>query len=84
MWKKGWADSTKWQWNANTKKWTDINGLNYDGMIVEIIYELISVSDTSSVLSQEFLVWARRIWAQRAKNAVLDNLKENKFDAAKS
>ena len=54
-----------------------INGLNDDGMIVEIIHELISRSDTSSVRSEQVLAWLRRVEAQRAQNAMIDGLKKN-------
>ena len=37
------------------------NGLNDDGMIVDIIYELTSVNDMVSVTSEHILAWAEII-----------------------
>ena len=46
-----------------------INGLNDDGMIVEIIKELTSINDTRPVTSEQVLAWARRVEAERAQNS---------------
>ena len=44
-----------------------INDLNDNGMIVEIIQEFSSISDTSSVTNEQVLTQARTIAAQRAQ-----------------
>ena len=61
-----------------------INSLNDDGMIVEIICKCTSLSDTSSVMREQVLTWARRVEAQRTQNAMLDILKKNEFYAVQS
>ena len=59
-----------------------VNGLNDDVMMVEIIFELTSMLDTSSVTSKQVFAWTRRVEAQRMQAAMPDSLKETKdFDA---
>ena len=41
-----------------------ISSLKDGGMIMEIIHELTSLSDTSSVTSEHSLVWTKRVEAQ--------------------
>ena len=52
-----------------------INSLNDNGMMVEIIRELTSVVDTSSVTSAQVLAWARIVEAQMTQTALLKSLK---------
>ena len=48
-----------------------MNSLSDDSMIVGIICELTSLSDTSLVMSIQVLAWARRVEAKRAQNSML-------------
>ena len=62
-----------------------INGLNYDGMIVNVIYRHISISDTSVFMSEQIVAWVRRVEAWRAETTMLDGWKANKeFDTVHS
>ena len=54
-------------------------------MALEIIHELTSVSDTTSVRTEQVLACVRRVDTQGAQNAILGNLKESKeFDVVRS
>ena len=62
-----------------------INGLNDDGIIVEIIYELIPLSDMAVATSEPALVQPKTVAAQRDQKPILSSLKENKeFDVIRS
>ena len=52
-----------------------MNGLNEDGIVVEIIHELTSISDKSSVASEQVMAWVRRVEARRAHTAQKAKLK---------
>ena len=61
------------------------NGLDDDGMMVEIIWEITSVVETSLVTSVQVLALARRVEAQMIQTTMLDSLKEPRdFDAIRS
>ena len=47
-----------------------IKGLNHDGVMQEIIWNLISMVDTSLVISEQVLAKARRVEAQRTKTTM--------------
>ena len=62
-----------------------VNGLKDNGIIVESMHKLTSISDTSSTMNEQVLAWTRRTEAQMTQNAMLYNLKENKeFEAVHS
>ena len=51
-----------------------INGLDDEVILEEIIQELTALKDNSEVSSDEVLMWAKKVEAQRAQMKVLDNL----------
>ena len=54
-------------------------------MIIEIIHELRTISDTSSVTSKQVLTWIERVEVQRTQTAMLESLKDNReFDMIQS
>ena len=40
------------------------NGLDDDGMVAEMVWELTSMVDSTSETSEQILTWARRVEAQ--------------------
>ena len=50
-------------------------------MSMEIIKELTKVDENEIVASEQVMTWARRVEAQKARSAILENLQETKdFD----
>ena len=69
--RNGWVDDKKatdcnYQEYDIRLKEQFINGLNVETIIAEIIKELTTLSDTSEVASEQVLMWAQRVEAQRA------------------
>ena len=90
MQKNGWAD-LDWQHLKCNYKERDrqlkeqfIHRLNYNDMIAEIIRELTKAKESTPVTSEQVLVWAKRVKAQRTQSAIITNLsKTKKFDKIK-
>ena len=47
-------------------------------MLIEILYELTAIKDTSVVTSKQVLAWDRCIYSQRKQITILYSLTENK------
>ena len=61
-----------------------IHGLNNKGMLYEIIKELMVKSNDNQTTSEGMLVWAKRVEAQRAQVAILNDITETcQFDKVK-
>ena len=61
-----------------------IHGLNDKCMLDEIIREITTKNNDEQVTSKGILIWVRRIEAQRAQAAVLNNITEShQFDKVK-
>ena len=54
------------------------NGFIDYGKMVEIIRELTSVVNASSVTSAQSLTWAQRVEVQRTQTAVFESLKDQR------
>ena len=81
--KSGWAGcklrpQTKYKEYDRRLKEQFINGLDDETIIVEIIKELTALKETSEVSSEQTLMGAQRIEAQRAQKDVLDNIRDFK------
>ena len=55
-----------------------INGLNNETITAKIIKELTALKDMSGVISEQVLIWAQRVEAQKVQMVVLDNIKDAK------
>ena len=55
-----------------------IHGLNDKGMLDEIIRELTSRNGNVQTTSEDVLVWAKRVKAQRVQASVLNDITETK------
>ena len=69
--------AAEWKYNKkyiHSKKQFIIQ-LNDDGIIVEIICKLTSLSDTNTITNEQASAQARRVKAQRLQTAMLDSLK---------
>ena len=53
-----------------------INGLNNMEMLVEIIRELTKCEENITIHSENVLIWAKRVEAQRTQMAVISSLHE--------
>ena len=53
-----------------------IHGFSDSDMLAEVIRELAKIDENILVTSEEVLVWAKRIEAQRAQAAVINSLSE--------
>ena len=51
------------------------NGINAEIIIAKIIKELMVLKDTSEVSSEQILVWARKMEAQKSQKTVLKTYK---------
>ena len=61
-----------------------IHGLNVKCMLAEVIRELTAKNNDEQMTSKGVLIWARRIEAQRAQAAILNNITEShQFDKVK-
>ena len=47
-------------------------------MLAEIIRELTKANESTAVKSEQILVWAKRVEAQRAQTAIITSLSETK------
>ena len=71
----------KYKENDRHLKEQFINGINDDDMTVDVIKELTTKKDMSTIISEQVLLWAKLIRAHTSQSAMLENLKENKvFD----
>ena len=58
-----------------------VHWLNDSDMSIKIIKELTKIEENYSMKSEQVLVWTRRVDAQKAQSAILENLNETKdFD----
>ena len=56
--------------------------MNDEATTAEIIKELMVLNNTSGVSSEQVLVWAKKVEAQRAQKEVLENIRDTKdFDS---
>ena len=61
-----------------------IHGLNDRVMLDEILRELMVKNNSEQINSEDILLWARQIKAQRAQAAILNDITEvQKFDKVK-
>ena len=61
-----------------------IHGLNDTDMLGEIIRELTKIHENTEITNENMLCWAKRVEAQRAQSAIMNNLTEAKeFDKLK-
>ena len=51
-----------------------VHGLSDDRELMKIIWELTALKDTGKVTSNQVLVWARQVEAQKTQTAVINNL----------
>ena len=56
-----------------------IQGLTDSDMSIEIIKELTKIKGNNSATSEQVLVWARGVEAQKVQSAILENLSETKY-----
>ena len=61
-----------------------IHGLNDKAMLDEVVRELMAKNSSKQMNSEDVLLWARQIEAQRAQAAIVSNItKAQKFDKDK-
>ena len=53
-----------------------MHGLNVKSMLDEVIRELTAKNNNEQTTSEDVLVWAKRIKAQRAQTAILNDITE--------
>ena len=62
-----------------------MHGLNDNDMPAEIISELTKAEESTAVISEQVLIWAKRVKAQRAQSAIVNSLSKTKeFDKIKT
>ena len=62
-----------------------IHWLNDNDLLVEIIRELTKTKECTTVTSEQVLIWAKRVGAQRGESAMITSLsKTKKFDKIKA
>ena len=49
-------------------------------MSIEIIKEIIKIEENNNVTSEQVLTWTKRVEAQKAQSAILENLNAHKTE----